>query len=584
MNVYLNVYKQFISIILSISLVGTSISSYCAQYCSLAVPGDTEVSISKEILGLDGLDKLSMIDTQKVPWFQDFKDPDIELNQIITFEISNAYEKTGRRTPELTPGDNPSGEGMYWPSPKGFIATFLNHMGIKQNDTFLEVGSADARLSCFISHLFNIVTTGLEVWPAYHEYAIFQRDELVRRKYIKEGQVNLINKNFTHKDIDFSLFSIVYYYTYGTERKRELLEKMCQVKKGCRIVIYGLPEPEIEGILAVHPDFKIDKLEIVKAGKLIGEDLRIYTRIAHPDKSAETEKIKRTPLSVYSKVLEHVITKIEKILQAVEYFNSRIRTLLIRLICRVLSWKYFGFWKERTITTEKGTFVKLKRESWDALTKKGHQICEYFIEKEISADDISLPSQTKEGGASSSSPEDILLKIAENYLKDGPDKKVLDCGSRINKAVVYFSLFAYVKGVEIVEKLFDFGKEVLDELDKHIDRSRIEVVHGDYFNEDFSKFDLIYIYWPYTYFFLAEKGEQKALQLEDKLLQQMKPDAKFIFVNVGDINPKFFTRLEKLNPPSFREKRKGIAVGVYQVPQNRPGIKKAVDREIQRSQ
>lgn len=224
------------------------------------------------------------------------------------------------------------------------------------------------------------------------------------------------------------------------------------------------------------------------------------------------------------------------------------------------------------------------RESWDALTKKGHQICEYFLKKEISADDISLPKLPKEGGASGSSPEDVLLKVAENYLKDGHYKKVLDCGSGINKAVAYFSLFAYVKGVEIVEKLFKFGSKALDELDEHIDRSRIEVIHGDYFNEDFSKFDLIYIYWPYPYSFLAEEGEQKALQLEDKLLQQMKQDAKFIFVNVGDINPKFFTRLEKLNPPSFREKIKGITVSVYQVPQNRPEINKAVNREVQRSQ
>lgn len=39
MNVHLNIYKQFISIILSISLVGTSITSSLAQHFSLAVPG-----------------------------------------------------------------------------------------------------------------------------------------------------------------------------------------------------------------------------------------------------------------------------------------------------------------------------------------------------------------------------------------------------------------------------------------------------------------------------------------------------------------------------------------------------------------
>ena len=119
-------YKQLISIMLSISLVGTSISLNAGGLSCLAVPGATEVPMSDENIGLE---RLSNIETKKVPWFYDFKIPDKELNRIIS-EISLAYEKTGENTPDFNRGDNLLGEGPYWPSPKGFIATFLKYIGV----------------------------------------------------------------------------------------------------------------------------------------------------------------------------------------------------------------------------------------------------------------------------------------------------------------------------------------------------------------------------------------------------------------------------------------------------------------------
>jgi lipopolysaccharide/colanic/teichoic acid biosynthesis glycosyltransferase/SAM-dependent methyltransferase len=204
--------------------------------------------------------------------------------------------------------------------------------------------------------------------------------------------------------------------------------------------------------------------------------------------------------------------------------------------------------------------------SWDALKRKGHQIYQYFRMRKDSKEGILLPNLTTEGRAFDNSSEKVLSQIAECFLKTRPNARVLDCGSGINTALAYFSLFAsHVKGIEVVKKLFNFGNDALDGLGENIDRSK----SGNYFDENFSEFDLIYIYWPYADLPLEEEEERAAQRLEDKLLQQMKPDAVFVFASCTTIKPTFFNRLEKIEHPSFSEKLDNIRTRAYRIPQGR---------------
>jgi len=165
---------------------------------------------------------------------------------------------------------------------------------------------------------------------------------------------------------------------------------------------------------------------------------------------------------------------------------------------------------------------------------------------------------TTKGGTFSPSPMRVVTQTIEFFLKNRPDAKVLDCGSGTNKVVALFSLYAsYVKGIEIDEDLYKLGLTPINDLseEKIIDKGKIELVCGDFLKEDFSKYDLIYIYWPYLHDarLRFRKSEILYKQLEEKLLQELRPNARFVFVHCGEIRGEIFSRLERIEDPAFPE-------------------------------
>lgn len=179
-------------------------------------------------------------------------------------KIIHKYREEGNDISIFCLGKKILDQGIYWPSKIYVVASILNVMGVTPDDAMLEVGGADAALSCCLSHIFNITATSVEIYPPYHEYATFLRDNLIKKNYIKEGQVKLINQNFTDKNIDFSKYSLIYYFALGTKTKQGLLDKMLTVKEGARILIYGEYEPEIEDALALNPAFKTETFDIAR--------------------------------------------------------------------------------------------------------------------------------------------------------------------------------------------------------------------------------------------------------------------------------------------------------------------------------
>lgn len=99
------------------------------------------------------------------------------------------------------------------------------------------------------------------------------------------------------------------------------------------------------------------------------------------------------------------------------------------------------------------------------------------------------------------------IKLSGNFL---------DIGSGDGRVVLVASLFTKSVGIEFDEELVEVGIKIRDKLGL-----KAELIRADYFKHDFSSYDVFFIN-PDTGF---EHG------LEDKLLKEMKPDARLYIYN-----------------------------------------------------
>jgi hypothetical protein len=145
-----------------------------------------------------------------------------------------------------------------------------------------------------------------------------------------------------------------------------------------------------------------------------------------------------------------------------------------------------------------------------------------------------------------------LSAVGRNLMSE--DSRVLDLGSGNAKAVAVFSKFAaHVTGIELYARapdsisteqhLYEIGADNIRSMgaQRLIDPGKITLKSGDYYAEDFSKYDRIYMYWPYT----SEQAPEHAVRLEAKLASELRPDAIFI-LNTNGFDPKF-TRLQEID-------------------------------------
>ena len=97
-------------------------------------------------------------------------------------------------------------------------------------------------------------------------------------------------------------------------------------------------------------------------------------------------------------------------------------------------------------------------------------------------------------------------------------KRFLDLGSGDGKVVLIASLFTKATGIEFDKKFNDAGIKIRDDL-----KLKAELIQGDFFKHDISKYDIIFIN--------PDQGFHKGL--EEKLLKEMSPKAKlFIYNNI----------------------------------------------------
>jgi protein-L-isoaspartate O-methyltransferase/anti-sigma regulatory factor (Ser/Thr protein kinase) len=162
---------------------------------------------------------------------------------------------------------------------------------------------------------------------------------------------------------------------------------------------------------------------------------------------------------------------------------------------------------------------------------------------------LTAAKATARGGIFTSSKTPEVALVAKAFLDK--DKRALDLGSGTAKAVSVFSRYAgYVKGIEQDAALHAEGEACIRDLSDRMDMSNVELKEGDYFNEDFSQYDLVYIFWP-IYHRNVEREMKR--RLEDKLVRELKPGALFVVNNPMPGGP--FSRLEMVDDARFEKTR-----------------------------
>ena len=202
----------------------------------------------------------------------------------------------------------------------------------------------------------------------------------------------------------------------------------------------------------------------------------------------------------------------------------------------------------------------------DVISGKIATIDEYYRARELDGRLTSM-RQTEEG-VFAPSPTEQVVQVGEYFLKGRKDARALDCGSGTGKAVTLLSLRAsYVKGVEINLNLLEQSIACVDELNDQdiVDKDNIQLVRGTFWDEDFSHYDLIYIYWPYS----ASESNRMARRLERKLLRELKPDAVFVINCNAPKKLKQFKILERIGLP-HKEKNISPSIKAYKKPSARP--------------
>ncbi|MGB2652090.1 MAG: hypothetical protein WBD00_07825 [Candidatus Omnitrophota bacterium] len=162
---------------------------------------------------------------------------------------------------------------------------------------------------------------------------------------------------------------------------------------------------------------------------------------------------------------------------------------------------------------------------------------------------LTVAKATARGGIFTSSKTPDIALVAKAFLDE--DKRALDLGSGTAKAVSIFSRYAgYVKGIEQDAPLHAEGEACIRDLSDKMDMSNVELEEGNYFDEDFSQYDLVYIFWP-----LYHRNVEREMKrrLEDKLVRELKPGALFVINSPMPGGP--FSRLEMVDDARFGKTR-----------------------------
>ncbi len=170
-----------------------------------------------------------------------------------------------------------------------------------------------------------------------------------------------------------------------------------------------------------------------------------------------------------------------------------------------------------------------------------------FLYNDINGYNVSSAARTKFlGDVSTLLYGEVPFQTCKEIIEKANAKKdsvFFDLGSGTGRVVMEAFLltdFRKTIGVELLDGLHDkamevkavFDKNIKPEISEHIVGRELNFIHGDIFKIDYSEADFIFMNHPL-------KDSDLFLQLEEKLLNELKPGTKIVTIIRALRNPKF---------------------------------------------
>ena len=174
--------------------------------------------------------------------------------------------------------------------------------------------------------------------------------------------------------------------------------------------------------------------------------------------------------------------------------------------------------------------LEIKGKLFPVHTQSSQVITEEMVDLIVEACDQSLPQEIdnqlfnskigcyylEKGIFAPTSIKDTNVLMAFNKILK-PGIRFLDLGSGDGRVVFLASLFgAASTGIEFDEDIFNSSLKARDKLSNRFDLSKTELIRGDFFDSDFSRYDVFY-------YFMSGSFDEK--RLEEKLAKELKPEA-----------------------------------------------------------
>ncbi|MFW6281299.1 MAG: class I SAM-dependent methyltransferase [bacterium] len=105
----------------------------------------------------------------------------------------------------------------------------------------------------------------------------------------------------------------------------------------------------------------------------------------------------------------------------------------------------------------------------------------------------------------------VDLEIIDSCLEDNENLNIIEVGCGIGVNAFFMKRYfnnSYVKGIDIDPKTLEIGKKLFGD--------HVEYLEKDAFEEDYSQFDIVFFYMPFS-------TEEDQLKFEEKVFEEISP-------------------------------------------------------------
>ncbi|MFC1771150.1 methyltransferase domain-containing protein [Candidatus Margulisiibacteriota bacterium] len=123
----------------------------------------------------------------------------------------------------------------YGETPYFTLEKVLDHIGIKNNDVFYDLGSGKGKLVYFTARRYKITAIGIEIFPSFVKTAKHIANIFTNEK------CSFINDDFFNVDISDATIVFVVGTSFSYETEARLIKKILETKPGTKIITTNFP-------------------------------------------------------------------------------------------------------------------------------------------------------------------------------------------------------------------------------------------------------------------------------------------------------------------------------------------------------